>query len=84
VRATGGLDDVIVDLDDDRDKANGFKFGPASPEALLECVKRALAAYDDKELWNKLMKQAMSYDFSWEHSAKQYLTLYRKIMTGDI
>jgi starch synthase len=79
VRATGGLDDVIVDFDQDRDIGNGFKFGPATPEALFRCVKRAIDLYHNKELWDRLVQNAMKYDFSWPRSAEKYLALYRKI-----
>ncbi|MFH1552237.1 MAG: glycogen synthase GlgA [Candidatus Omnitrophota bacterium] len=83
VRATGGLDDVIVDIDEDRKNGNGFKFGPATEEALLGAIKRAVRSYGDKEAWKTLMKRAMGCDFSWAHSAEQYLRLYGKIMGGD-
>ncbi len=81
VRATGGLDDVIADFDEDRDKGNGFKFGAATEEAFIGAVKRAVEVYGDKVLWKKLMLQAMSCDFSWRHSAERYLALYRQLMT---
>ncbi|MBU0683284.1 MAG: glycogen synthase GlgA [Candidatus Omnitrophota bacterium] len=83
VRATGGLDDAIRDFDEDREAANGFKFAPATSMALYEAVKRAVELFNkDKKAWKKLMISAMSYNYSWDKSAKQYLTLYRKIMTG--
>ncbi|MFH1394627.1 MAG: glycogen synthase GlgA [Candidatus Omnitrophota bacterium] len=83
VRATGGLDDVIVDFDEDRENANGFKFGPATSAALYEALRRAVELYyNDKKAWKKLILSAMSYNYSWDKSAKQYLALYRKIMTG--
>jgi len=79
VRATGGLDDAIKDIDEDPEEGNGFKFVPATEEALLKTVERAVKRYKDRILWKKLMIQAMSYDFSWIHSAEQYMKLYRKI-----
>jgi starch synthase len=79
VRATGGLDDAIVDFDEDRKKGNGFKFDEADEKALLEAVKRAVTRYKDKALWQDLMKTAMSYDYSWDHSAKEYVGLYTRI-----
>ena len=79
VRATGGLDDVIVDIDQDEERGNGFKFGPATEKALLDAIKRALKVYNEKERWQKLLRQAMSYDFSWDRSAEKYLALYRKL-----
>ncbi len=84
VRATGGLDDAIVDYDKNPDKANGFKFIHEDKEALYECIEHAVNVYQNKEEWKRLMKQAMSYDFSWSHSAGQYLKLYRRLMAAKI
>ena len=81
VRATGGLDDVIVDIDEDREKGNGFKFGPATEDELYKAIKRAVDSYENKDLWNQIVKSAMGYDFSWTHSAKQYLALYKRILS---
>jgi len=82
VRATGGLDDVIVDLDDDNENGNGFKFKPATKDALYRTIERAVRLYrEDKTLWQKLMVRAMGYDFSWAHSARQYLELYGKLIS---
>jgi starch synthase len=80
VRATGGLDDAIIDFDEDREKGNGFKFYPADKDALHSAIDRAISCYKDSELWHKLIVQAMSYDFSWTHSAKEYMKLYRRLM----
>ena len=79
VRATGGLDDVIVDFYEDRENSNGFKFGPPTEDALFGAVKKALKVYKDKGLWKELMTRAMSCDFSWTRSAEQYLSLYRDL-----
>jgi len=80
VRATGGLDDIIVDFDEDRENGNGVKFGPATGNALYGGIKRAVQLFGDKVLWKHLMANAMAYDFSWPHSAEQYLQLYREII----
>ncbi len=80
VRATGGLDDIIIDFDEDRIKGNGFKFGPAAPDAFYEAIEKAVRAFEDKALWANLIKRVMKLDFSWEHSAKEYIELYEKII----
>ena len=46
VRATGGLDDVIVDFNEDAENGNGFKFVPATENALYDAVKRAVDLYN--------------------------------------
>ena len=80
VRATGGLDDAVVDFDEDREKGNGFKFEEAHEDALMKAIERAVDRFKDKKLWRKLMIQAMEYDYSWEHSAKEYIEVYTKII----
>ena len=72
VRATGGLDDTIND-------ENGFKFQEYSGPALLEEIRTALLAYKDLARWQKLMRNAMQADFSWDASAAEYSALYRRI-----
>jgi len=83
VRATGGLDDAIVDHDMDREKGNGFKFSDARENEFCDAVRRALEAYRDPGRWAELMKRAMAYDFSWSRSAKKYVELYEKMIDRD-
>jgi starch synthase len=82
VRATGGLDDTIIDYDENKEKGNGFKFSDYSSDALLLTIKRAIRVYERKEDWNKIMIRAMKEDFSWERSAEKYMKLYEKILKG--
>jgi len=77
VRATGGLDDTIQDFNPLQEEGNGFKFTDYSASCLREAIKRALQVYRDRALWEKLMIQGMSADFSWEQSARAYLEVYR-------
>ncbi len=76
VRATGGLDDTVVDFDPAVGEGTGFKFREYSADALLAKVKVALRCYADKKLWEKLVRTIMTLDFSWERSARSYLELY--------
>jgi starch synthase len=72
VRATGGLDDTI-------DEETGFKFRDYSGSALLDAIRRALAAYEDKTAWADMMRRGMRKDFSWGASAAEYAALYRRL-----
>lgn len=76
VRATGGLDDTIVEFGLDASKGNGFKFQDYTPEALVSAVREALAAYENPAIWELLRANAMRADYSWIYSAKKYLDLY--------
>jgi starch synthase len=77
VRATGGLDDTVVDDDPRSGTGTGFKFGPLTAGALETALKRALAAYASDD-FHHLVARAMRQDFSWRRSAQSYLDLYRR------
>jgi starch synthase len=46
-------------------------------------VKRAIKTYDNKKLWQKIMRSGMKSDFSWDLSAKRYIELYKTILTTE-
>jgi starch synthase len=76
VRATGGLEDTIVDYNPATGKGNGFKFEPYRAEAFLDCIRKALALFRRPETWKQLVINAMAADFSWPRSAEAYFRLY--------
>jgi starch synthase len=80
VRATGGLDDTIVDYDARSRTGTGFKFRPYTPAALDEAWRRALGAYQVTDEFTALVRRAMAQDFSWAASARRYLELYRQLV----
>jgi len=82
VRKTGGLADTVVDSIPEtlaNHTATGIVFNEANSSALMEAVKRALMLYSHREAWMGVQKNAMCINFSWRHSAEQYLALYRNI-----
>ena len=78
VRATGGLDDTIENWDPRTGRGTGFKFSEYTGEALLDTVKLALKAYQDTSSWQRLMRNGMSKDFSWNASAREYVRVYER------
>jgi starch synthase len=81
VRSTGGLDDTILDYSESS-HGNGFKFVGYTPEELLRVVRRALQVYQAPKKWRSLMKNCMTYDFSWNHSAQRYVELYQSLASN--
>jgi starch synthase len=82
VRRVGGLADTVVDatsvtLADGT--ATGFAFADPTPQALAATVDRAVALKRERELWRRIMRRAMSRDFSWAAAARRYLALYREL-----
>ena len=80
VRATGGLDDTITDLDLDKDNGNGIKFKEASKKGVVDAVARAIKLYKNEELWRSVQKKIMDIDFSWKTSALHYKEVYQKLI----
>jgi len=79
VRATGGLADTIVDLEQAGGRsppANGFSFREYNGAALEETLRRACEAYRQTELWHRLIATGMAQDWSWARSAREYVRLY--------
>jgi len=76
VRATGGLDDTI-------DEDVGFKFQEYTGAAFLEAIQAALDEFRRPDEWSARMRRAMSKDFSWDVSAREYATLYGRLNLSD-
>jgi starch synthase len=81
VRHTGGLADTVRDVNSKNGLGTGFKFNEYSTTELLRALARATEAWRDQEAWQRLIRNAMAEDFSWERSARQYLELYSKAIT---
>ena len=82
VRGVGGLADTVTDADERTLRlgtATGFAFREPTAPAMLACIDRALAFYDQPVAWRKMQYRAMDQDFGWEASARDYLALYRKL-----
>ncbi len=80
VRRTGGLADTVRDAETDRRAGTGFLFDAFAVDALVEAVGRAVAAHADPARWAAIVRNGMAEDFSWDASAREYSTLYRKII----
>jgi len=80
VRRTGGLADTVEEWDARRGTGTGFIFDDFSVDALREVVGRAVAAFREPRRWETLVHNAMTQDFSWDASAREYVTLYRKVL----
>ncbi len=79
VRLTGGLADTISEFDAPSGKGNGFIFSNFETTDLMKAMERAVAVFQNKAAWTKLVKNGMAADFSWAHSARRYVELYERI-----
>ncbi len=83
VNATGGLADTVVDTDDaalTNGTATGFVCNSYGVSALEETLARAVENYlHNRTLWTQIVTSGMKQDWSWGHSARQYLQMYEQL-----
>jgi len=80
IHETGGLKDPVTFYSKYTGNGNCFSFNNYKSDELLDAVNRALDLYKDKTSWNKLIRNAMLSNNSWEISAKKYMKLYSNII----
>lgn len=83
VRETGGLKDTVNAYRDETGEGNGFSFTNYNAHDMLYTIRRALGIYKRKTIRGKLVKDAMSCDYSWQSSAVRYLELYDRLKPGE-
>ncbi len=80
VRETGGLRDTVLSYNEETGEGNGFSFFNYNAHDMLHTVERAVRYYhQEPEIWKKLQVRGMTGDYSWTHSAGEYLRLYEKL-----
>jgi starch synthase len=76
VRETGGLKDTVQAFNPHDNTGTGFTFKSYNAYDMLDAVKRAVGTYYDREAYQALVRNAMSGDFSWNASAREYGEIY--------
>ncbi len=80
VRETGGLKDTVDPYNEYEKTGTGFSFANYNAHEMMDTVRYAEKIYyDRKREWNRIVERAMSKDFSWKSSAKQYEDLYHTL-----
>ena len=77
VRETGGLNDSVTDCGSP--EGNGYTFKTFNAHDMLGALRRAEGAFCNRDDWEKLVRRAMTCDFSWSRSAEQYRDLYQRV-----
>ena len=79
VHRVGGLRDTVKPFDGK--SGTGFTFESFDAYDMLDAVYRATYCYyQERHIWNKIMKNAIKQDVSWKKSALQYIDMYNEIV----
>ncbi|MDN8587498.1 glycogen synthase GlgA [Paenibacillus sp. 11B] len=84
VRETGGLNDTVQAYNEFSGEGNGFSFTSFNAHDMMNTIRRAEAFYRQPEHWKKIVKNAMSGDYSWNVSAEEYMGIYRRITLESV
>lgn len=80
VRNVGGLNDTVSE----GENGNGFVATEHTAESLTAATLRAIKAYADKEKWSGIVRRAMTEDWSWNRSGREYIGLYKELLEKPI
>ncbi|WP_455202138.1 glycogen synthase GlgA [Kaarinaea lacus] len=84
VNNVGGLADSVIDLNDQYTNlkhATGLVMKETTGKALYSQIVKAINVYQDQSKWLSLVKNGMQKDFSWKHSAMDYVDLYKTALS---
>ena len=83
-RETGGLRDTVLSYNRFTGQGNGFTFFNYNAHDMLHVIQRAVRYYnEEKDIWTKLMRQAMRGKYGWDQSAGKYIALYQSLGGGE-
>jgi starch synthase len=80
VRATGGLQDSVIDPREDAAAATGIKFQTYQAGALAHAMRKALAVHEDAPWRHHLRHNGMTTDFSWGRQCTEYVAMYEELL----
>ena len=76
VRGTGGLRDTVMPFNQFTGEGTGFSFANYDAWEMGDAIRSALACWQNKDLMDTLISNAMKADFGFELSAEEYARLY--------
>ncbi len=80
VSRVGGLADTVIDANEmaiAAGVATGVQFTPPNGDALAAALSRAASLINQPRVWERMQRNAMQTDVSWNRSGSHYARLYR-------
>ena len=83
VRRTGGLADSVQHFDPATGQGTGIVFNDFDAGAMQWALDTAMQWYSQPALWQRLVRNGMARDFSWQTQANEYLKLFGDLLQLD-
>jgi starch synthase len=84
VRRTGGLADSVSHFDPATGQGTGIVFNDFDAPAMKWALDTAMDWYHQPALWDRLMRNGMRCDFSWQTQANEYLKLFAGLLPSPV
>lgn len=81
VRETGGLKDTVIPYNEYTKEGNGFSFANYNAHEMFFTLQKSIRLYQDKDIWNNLIINAMNTDNSWTKSAQEYMKIFNGLIS---
>lgn len=77
---TGGLADTVIQFNDANPQGTGVVFERFTKTDFLQAVQQAVRLFQDSQKWDRLRRNGMAQDFSWDETAHEYLKAYECLL----
>lgn len=81
VHTVGGLNDTVPPFNPETKEGRGITFQSFNAYDMLDAIRRGIDLFSDKTSWRALRKNAMNGEYSWEKPAKEYIEIYKEILS---
>ena len=79
IYSRSGLEDYVIDLNENPRGGTGFYFERYTGDGLLEGIDTARKLYTNATGWKQVVSRCLRQDFSWQATAQEYLKAYRRV-----
>ncbi|HZF16437.1 MAG TPA: glycogen synthase [Steroidobacteraceae bacterium] len=80
VRRTGGLADSVQIYDPHSGEGTGIVFDDYNVEAVSWAITTAVDLFQNRRRWNRILRNGLAQNFSWDRQGGEYIALYEKLM----
>ena len=77
VCSIGGLKDTVVDITEQH--GFGICHDHVNVQEVCNAIARGVELYEDQKKYKKIQQEIMKINNSWNHSAEQYIKLYKSL-----
>jgi starch synthase len=80
VRETGGLRDTVKAYNFTTGTGTGFTFAFRNAWVMMYTIRRALAAFESRDDWSRIVSNCMRNDCSWTTPIEEYIALFSRLL----